>query len=105
MNFKYGVHGLDPPLQNKKEAYNTIRQWLVKFLSETLVLSSTVSSGAPQFYNVILVDQEHREDSYCYQIMAKQSQYQEPDGSSKLMTKIRLRLVGGGGASMRSTGT
>lgn len=104
MNFKYGVHGLDPPLQNKKEAYNTVRRWLVKFLSETLVLPSTVSSGAPQFYNVILVDQEHSEDSCCYQIMAKQSQYQEPHGSSKLMTKIRLRLVGGG-ASMRSTGT
>lgn len=103
MNFKYGVHGLGPPLQNKKEAYNTVRRWLVKFPSETLVLSGTVSSGAPQFYNVTLVHQEHSEDSYCYQIMAKQSQYQEPHGSSKLMTKIRLRLVGG--ASMRSTGT
>lgn len=70
---------------------------------ETLVLSSTVSSGAPQFHSVILVDHEHSEDSYCYQIITKQSQYQELHGSSKLMTKITLRLVRR--ASKRSTGT
>lgn len=89
----------------KQERSQQYSQMLWSFWGETLVLSSTVSSSAPQFYSVILVDDKHSEYSYCYLIMAKQSQeqHQELHGSSELMTKIRLRLVRG--ASKRSKGT
>ena len=64
MNFKCELHRVDPPLQNKKEAYNTIRCWLVRMLSVSVVFS--LSCSAAQFHGVILVDHKHGEDSSNY---------------------------------------
>lgn len=86
-NFKSGgARGLDPPLQNKKPTTQSD-----DFLANLCVKLCEASF----FNNVILAEQEHSEDSY--QVLGKQSQYQELCGSSKLMTRRRLRPVGVGG--------